>query len=164
MHCTTEYPAPMEEINLRAIKTLKKAFKLNVGYSDHSEGNEVSIGAVAMGATIIEKHLTLDKSMEGPDHKSSLNPKQFKKLVYSIRKIETALGSGIKKATKSEKANLNVARKSLVAVTEINKGDIFSKENIGIKRPGNGIPPKYLPDFLGKPANKCYKPDDLIEF
>lgn len=163
LHCTTEYPAPFNEVNLRAMNTLKEKFNVQVGYSDHTKGIEIPIAAVAMGATIIEKHFTLDKNMEGPDHKASLNSLEFKLMVEAIRNIESAMGTGEKKPTESEKKNIAIARKSIVASRDISKGEIFSKDNITTKRPGNGISPMKWFDVLGQKAVRDFKEDELIE-
>ena len=162
LHCTTQYPAPMEEVNLKAIHTLQKEFNLNVGFSDHTKGIEASVAAVALGACIIEKHLTLDKNMEGPDHAASIEPSEFKSMVDSIRNIEKALGSGIKEPTKSEIANMTVARKSIVAQRAIKKDEIFTEENISVKRPGSGISPMKWNEVIGKKAVKNFNKDELI--
>ncbi|MDL0110401.1 N-acetylneuraminate synthase [Campylobacter felis] len=162
LHCTTEYPAPFEEVNLNAIKTLKEAFKLKVGYSDHTKGIVATLGAVALGAVVIEKHFTLDKTMEGPDHKASLEPSELKELCEGIRTLEKALGNGIKKASKSEAKNIIIARKSLVAKREIQKGEKFSEQNLTTKRPGSGISAMRYEEYLGKRALKTYKKDELI--
>ncbi|TNH34022.1 N-acetylneuraminate synthase [Campylobacter helveticus] len=162
LHCTTEYPAPFEEVNLNAIKTLKEAFKLKVGYSDHTRGIVAALGAVALGAVVIEKHFTLDKTMEGPDHKASLEPSELKELCEGIRTLEKALGNGIKKASKSEAKNKIIARKSLVAKREIQKGEKFSEQNLTTKRPGSGISAMRYEEYLGKRALKTYKKDELI--
>ena len=162
LHCTTEYPAPFEEVNLNAIKTLKEAFKLKVGYSDHTRGIVAALGAVALGAVVIEKHFTLDKTMEGPDHKASLEPSELKELCEGIRTLEKALGNGIKKASKSEAKNIIIARKSLVAKREIQKGEKFSEQNLTTKRPGSGISAMRYEEYLGKRALKTYKKDELI--
>lgn len=162
LHCTTEYPAPMEEINLRAMDTLGLAFTLPIGYSDHSEGITIPIAAVARGAILIEKHFTLDKNMEGPDHKASLEPHELTEMVKAIRQVELALGSSIKTPTVSEIKNKSVARKSLVAAKEIKAGEIFSAENLIIKRPGNGISPYQYWDILNRVAHRNYLPGDLI--
>ena len=162
LHCTTEYPAPFEEVNLNAIKTLKEAFKLKVGYSDHTKGIVVALGAVALGAVVIEKHFTLDKTMEGPDHKASLEPSELKELCEGVRVLEKALGNGIKKASKSEAKNIIIARKSLVAKCEIKKGDKFSEKNLTTKRPGSGISAMRYDEFLGKRAMRDYQKDELI--
>jgi N,N'-diacetyllegionaminate synthase len=163
LHANTMYPTPMEDVNLNAMLTLKNAFpKIKVGYSDHTQGIEVSIAAVAMGATIIEKHFTLDKSMDGPDHKSSISPDELKAMVSSIRNIEKALGSSIKKPSKSEKPNITMARKSIVASKSIKKGELFTEKNITTKRPGTGISPMEWDSILGKVAERDYQLDDLL--
>lgn len=162
LHCTSEYPAPVAEVNLRAMLTLKEAFKLKVGYSDHTKGIHISLAAAALGAVVIEKHFTLDKNMQGPDHKASLEPDELKALCDGVKDINLALGNGIKKASKSERKNLKVARKSLVALKDIKKGEFFSKENLGTKRPGNGISACKYDEYLGKMALKNYKKDELI--
>lgn len=163
LHCNTEYPTPYEDVNLKAMHTLKEKFNVGVGYSDHTRGIEVPIAAVAMGALIIEKHFTLDRNMIGPDHKASLEPAELKRMVESIRNIELSLGDGIKRVSKSELKNVDVARKSIVAKTNIFKGDVFTDENITTKRPGNGISPMRWNDIIGKKAKKNFLIDDLIE-
>jgi len=163
LQCNTEYPTPYEDVNLKAMFTIKNSFGVKVGYSDHTKGIEVPIAAVAIGAEVIEKHFTLDRNMEGPDHKASLVPNELKEMVFAIRNIEKALGNGIKKASKSELKNKPIARKSLVAVKEIKKGELFTEKNIGIKRPGNGISPMRWDEVIGKISNKEYCVDDLIE-
>ena len=162
LHCTTEYPAPLDEINLKAMNTIKNELKVNVGYSDHSLGIEVAIAAVALGANIIEKHLTLDKNSEGPDHAASLEPFEFKSLVNGIKNINVALGSNQKKITKSELKNINLVRKSLVAKQKIKKGDLFSNENLCTKRPGIGISPMKIDQIIGIKAKKDFEINDLI--
>lgn len=162
LHCTTEYPAPLEEVNLRAMETLRHTFHLPVGYSDHTEGIAIPIAAVAMGATVIEKHITIDRTLPGPDHKASIEPHELAELVRSIRMVEQALGSNIKHATPSEIRNKAVARKSIVATTDILAGAIFSAENITVKRPGDGIEPIHYWSMLGTKAVKSYKKDDVI--
>jgi len=162
LHANTMYPTPMEDVNLRAMQTIQDKFDVAVGYSDHTLGIEVDIAAVAMGATIIEKHFTLDKAMDGPDHKSSISPDELKAMVSSIRNIEKALGSGIKKPSKSEKPNINMARKSIVASKYIKKGELFSEKNITTKRPGTGINPMNWDSILGKVAERDYQIDDLL--
>lgn len=164
LHCNTEYPTPFEDVNLKAMLTIKNAFNVKVGYSDHTIGIEVPIAAVALGAEVIEKHFTLDRNMEGPDHKASLEPVELKQMIDSIRNIEKALGNGIKKPSPSESKNIVVVRKSLVAKIYIKKGEIFTEENVGIKRPGNGISPMRLDEVIGKKANRDFKEDELIEF
>lgn len=163
LHCNTEYPTPFEDVNLNAIKTLKERFHVKVGYSDHTQGIEVPIAAVALGAVVIEKHFTLDKSMPGPDHKASLEPDELKEMVKTIRNIEIALGNGEKYPSKSEKKNITVARKSIVAKKDIKKGEIFTETNITTKRPGNGISPMEWFKVIGSKATKDFSEDDLIE-
>jgi len=162
LHCTTEYPAPPEEVNLRAMHTIAQAFGVAVGYSDHTDGIAVPIAAVAMGATVIEKHLTLDRSLPGPDHKASLEPDQFAAMVRGIRTIEQALGDGIKRPTPSEQANLPVVRKSLVAARPIRAGELFSEANLTAKRPGTGLSPMQWDAWIGRPALRDYAADELI--
>lgn len=162
LHCNTDYPTPMQDVNLRAMNAIKEEFNVKVGYSDHTLGIEIPIAAVAMGATVIEKHFTLDKAMEGPDHKASLEPEELKAMVDGIRNIEVALGDGIKKASASESKNIEIARKSIVANKKINKGDIFTEDNITIKRPGSGMSPMLWDSIIGTKANKDYEEDDLI--
>ncbi len=163
LHCNTEYPTPMDDVNLNAMNTIRQAFKIEVGYSDHTLGIEVPIAAVVMGAKVIEKHFTLDKNMEGPDHKASLNSQELKDMVKSIRNIEKALGNGIKAPSKSEIKNINAARKSIVASCDIRKGEIFTEHNLDVKRPGNGISPMRWNEVLGRVAHKDYKEDEMIE-
>ena len=163
LHCTTEYPTPMAEVNLRAMQRIKAAFGVAVGYSDHTAGIEVAIAAVAMGATVIEKHFTLDKNLPGPDHKASLEPDELKAMVAAIRNIEIALGDGIKRLTPSEARNKPVARKSLVASKSIKAGEVLSAENITTKRPGTGISPMNWDTVLGHKAVRNFAVDDLIE-
>jgi N,N'-diacetyllegionaminate synthase len=163
LHCTTEYPAPMHEVNLRAMQSIHAAFGLAVGYSDHTPGIEVAIAAVAMGATVIEKHFTLDRNLPGPDHKASLEPKELKAMVAAIRNIEIALGDGIKRLTPSETSNKPVARKSLVATQPIKAGEIFSPKNTTAKRPGTGISPMRWDEIMGRPASRDFAQDELIE-
>ncbi|KOO06680.1 N-acetylneuraminate synthase [Vibrio hepatarius] len=162
LHCTTEYPAPMAEINLRAMDTLRVSFGLRSGYSDHSEGITIPIAAVARGAVLIEKHFTLDKTMEGPDHKASLEPDELKSMVDAIRNVELALGTGVKVPTTSEIKNKSVARKSLVAQSNIAIGDCFTTDNLTVKRPGTGISPFYYWDILGSTSQKTYEQDDEV--
>ena len=164
LHCTTEYPANKKEINLNAITTLKNIFKLNVGYSDHTLGIEVPIAAVALGANIIEKHLTLNKKMDGPDHIASLEPREFKKMVENIRNIEDSFGDGIKQPTNSEELIKKSVRRSIVAKTHICKGDLFTQENITTKRPEEGISPVFWDKIINSTSKKNYSPDDLIEW
>lgn len=163
LHCNTEYPTPMEDVNLRAMLTIKKELNVQVGYSDHTEGIEVPIAAVALGAVVIEKHFTLDKGMEGPDHKASIEPKDLKQMVKSIRNIEKALGSTEKMASISEKRNIPVVRKSIVASKKIKTGEIFSEDNLTVKRPGTGISPMEWESVIGTRAIKDFEEDQLIE-
>ncbi len=163
LHCTTEYPAPYAEVNLRAMETLRREFHVSVGYSDHTKGIEIPIAAVAMGATVIEKHFTLDRQMEGPDHKASLEPDELKAMVSAIRNIEVALGSGEKKPSFSEIKNIPIARKSIIASRHIQKGELFTIDNITTKRPGNGISPMKWFEVLGKVSKKNFQEDELIE-
>ena len=155
LHCNTEYPTPMEDVNLRAMELLKEKFNVEVGYSDHT--------LVALGAKIIEKHFTLDKNMEGPDHKASLEPEELKKMVAGIRNIEEALGKKQKEVTESEKKNKDIARKSIVAKKNIKKGEIFTEENLTVKRPGNGISPMQWDEVIGKSSIRNFEEDELIE-
>lgn len=163
LHCTTEYPAPFAELNLRAIKTLRTAFRLPVGFSDHSPGIEAPIAAVALGATVIEKHFTKSRALPGPDHKASLEPSELKAMIDSIRNIEVAMGDGVKGPTPSEAKNISIARKSLVAAEAIEVGATFSPSNLAIKRPGNGISPLQYWDYLGKKSPRFFHADELIE-
>lgn len=163
LHCNTEYPTPMEDVNLKAMNTIKDTFDVEVGYSDHTLGIEVPIAAVSLGAKIIEKHFTLDKNMQGPDHKASLESKELQEMVKSIRNIEKALGDGIKTPSNSELKNIEIVRKSIVANKKIKKGEILTVENLGIKRPATGISPMKWYDVLGTVAKKDYEEDDLIE-
>jgi N,N'-diacetyllegionaminate synthase len=163
LHCTTEYPTPMNEVNLRAMQTIHAAFGVAVGYSDHTVGVEVAIAAVAMGATVIEKHFTLDRNLPGPDHKASLEPEELKAMVAAIRNIEIALGDGIKRLTPSEARNKPVARKSLVASQVIKAGEVFSAQNITTKRPGTGISPMHWDETMGRAASRDFLADELIE-
>ncbi|HCH2684419.1 N-acetylneuraminate synthase [Vibrio parahaemolyticus] len=162
LHCTTEYPAPIAEINLRSMDTLGRAFDLAAGYSDHSEGITIPIAAVARGAVLIEKHFTLDKNMEGPDHKASLEPQELGAMVKAIRQIEVALGSSVKTPTESEVKNKAVARKSLVAATDIKEGEELTELNLTIKRPGSGLSPYRYWELIGSKATKGYKAGELI--
>ena len=163
LHCTTEYPAPDCEINLNALQTLRDVFGLKTGYSDHSDGLTVPTAAAAMGAIVIEKHFTLDKNLPGPDHRSSLEPDELKEMVSRIRGIEKILGDGQKKPSASEVLNRKVARKSLVAATGIKAGEIFTKINVAIKRPGNGLSPMRYWELLGTRSLKSYEKEDLID-
>jgi len=163
LHCNTEYPTPFEDVNLRAMLTMKEHFGVDVGYSDHTKGIEVPIAAVAMGATIIEKHFTLDRNMQGPDHKASLEPQELADMVKSIRNIEKSLGNGVKVPSPSERKNIEIARKSIVARCTIKKGDFLTEKNITTKRPGNGISPMRWFEVLGTKAIHDFGEDDLIE-
>ncbi len=162
LHANTMYPTPMEDVNLRAMQTIACTFKCDVGYSDHTLGIEVDIAAVAMGAKVIEKHFTLDKRMEGPDHKASLEPHELRAMVDAIRNIEKALGTGIKKPSPSEKPNMTIARKSIVAARPIAKGECLTEENLTIKRPGNGMSPMRWDEIIGTIAPKEYETDEPI--
>ena len=162
LHANTMYPTPMEDVNLNAMKTIKKEFDVAVGYSDHTLGIEVDIAAVAMGASIVEKHFTIDKAKEGPDHKASLEPEELRAMVIAIRNVEKALGDGIKIPSGSEKPNIVVARKSILANQKIKKGDTLTEENIIVKRPGNGISPMKWDEVIGLVAAKDYQVDDKI--
>ena len=162
LHCNTEYPTPFEDVNLRAMDALRKEFGVEVGYSDHTKGIEVPIAAVALGATVIEKHFTLDRNMEGPDHKASLEPDELKAMVTAIRHIEQALGDGYKKISNSERRNIAIARKSIVAAYHIKKGEPLTEQNITVKRPGTGISPMHWEEVIGTIAIKDYEKDELI--
>jgi N,N'-diacetyllegionaminate synthase len=162
LHANTQYPTPYEDVNLNALKTIADAFKVKVGYSDHTNGIEIPIAAVSLGASIIEKHFTLDRNMKGPDHKASLEPNELKQMILSIRNLELAMGNGIKKPSFSETKNIAIARKSIVAKANIKIGDYFSEQNIAIKRPGNGISPLRWDEILGTVSQKNYIKDDLI--
>lgn len=162
LHCNTEYPTPMTDVNLRAMQTIANTFKIRTGYSDHTLGIEVPVAAVALGAEVIEKHFTLDKTLPGPDHKASLEPQELKLMIQSIRNIEKALGDGIKKPSKSEIPNKIIARKSIVTKTAIKKGEILNEDNLTIKRPGNGISPMRWDEIIGSIAQKDYEEDELI--
>jgi len=163
LHCTTEYPAPYADVNLRAMLTIKNALGVQVGYSDHTPGIEVSTAAVALGATVIEKHFTMDRNLPGPDHQASLEPLELKALVSGIRHVELALGDGIKRPSPSEKKNIAIARKSLVARMMILRGEIFSPANLTAKRPGTGISPIHWDEVIGQTAPRDFQPDELIE-
>ncbi len=162
LHCNTEYPTPMTDVNLRAMCTLRDSFGVKVGYSDHTLGIEVPIAAVALGASVIEKHFTIDRNMAGPDHSASLEPHELSAMVKAIRNIEQALGDGIKRPTKSESANKPIARKSLVAARAIKAGEQFSPGNLAIKRPGTGISPMRWDEVIGRKAPRDFAPDELI--
>ena len=163
LHCNTQYPTPMQDVNLLAMRAIAKEIGVKIGYSDHTLGIEVPIAAVALGATVIEKHFTLDRNMEGPDHKASLEPNELKAMVAAIRNIEKALGTSEKTVSASENENRNVARKSIVAAKYIAKGEKLTEENLTIKRPGNGISPMKWKDVIGKTAIRDFEEDELIE-
>ena len=164
LHCNTEYPTPFEDVNLRAMLTIRSAFPgISVGYSDHTLGIEAPIAAVAIGATVIEKHFTLDRNLPGPDHRASLEPDELAAMISAIRNIEKALGTGIKKPSPSESRNIPVARKSIVAAAPIKKGETFTEMNITVKRPGTGITPMRWDEIIGRKAAKPYRKDELIE-
>lgn len=163
LHCTTEYPAPYAEVNLRVMDTLRTAFGLSVGFSDHTPGISIPIAAAALGAQVIEKHLTLDRNLPGPDHKASLEPHELKDMVQAIRQVEQALGTGRKIPTVSELHNRTVARKSLVALKNIKQGEKFSVDNLGVKRPGDGLSPFYYWDMLKQTAGRDYYVDEQVE-
>jgi N-acetylneuraminate synthase len=163
LHCTTEYPAPFAEVNLRAMQTMAAAFGLPVGFSDHTEGIAVAIAAAARGAMVIEKHFTVDRSLPGPDHKASLEPAELQAMVRSIRHVEQALGSPLKIPAPSEAKNMMAARKSIVAVRAIKVGEQFSSDNLAVKRPGAGISPVHYWELLGRKAHRDYEADEAIE-
>ena len=163
LHCNTEYPTPMADVNLRAMLTIRDAFGVAVGYSDHTSGIEVAIAAVALGATVIEKHFTLDRNLPGPDHKASLEPAELKAMVAAIRNIEQAMGDGIKRPSASEAKNKPIARKSLVAACAIRAGERFSEANLTVKRPGSGLSPMLWDEVLRRTAVRDFAPDELIE-
>lgn len=162
LHCNTEYPTPMEDVNLKAMITMEKEFCLPVGYSDHTRGIEIPVAAAALGACVLEKHFTLDRGMEGPDHQASLEPEELKAMVTAVRNVEEALGSGKKEPSQSEQKNRAVARKSIVAKCRIKKGERFSEENLTVKRPGTGISPMRWPELMGQTADRDYAEDELI--
>lgn len=162
LHCNTQYPTPMEDVNLMAMVEMREKLNIPVGYSDHTLGIEVPMAAVALGATVIEKHFTLDRTMEGPDHKASLEPHELKKMIDGIRNIEKALGNKEKKVSQSEKSNLEIVRKSIVAAKAIKKGELFTEENLTTKRPGTGISPMKWDEVIGKVADRNYEVDEMI--
>lgn len=162
LHCTTEYPTPMKDVNLRAMLAMQSAFGVSVGYSDHTQGIEVATAAVALGASVIEKHFTLDRNLPGPDHKASLEPTELKSMVSAIRNIEMAMGDGVKKPSACEIKNKPIARKSLVAASAISKGEVFSDVNVVVKRPGTGISPMCWDDVIGRKASRDFSQDELI--
>jgi len=162
LHANTMYPTPMKDVNLIAMQTIRDKFDISIGYSDHTLGIEVDIAAVALGATVIEKHITLDKKMDGPDHGASLDPNELKSMIIAIRNIELAMGGEIKDLTDSERPNIEIARKSIVAKTKIKKGEVFSSENLTTKRPGSGVSPMKWDSIIGKVAKRDYSLDDLL--
>jgi N,N'-diacetyllegionaminate synthase len=163
LHCTTAYPVPVKDVNLLAMQSIQNKFNVAVGYSDHTLGIEIPIAAVALGAAVIEKHFTIDRTLIGPDHKASLEPLELKAMVEGIRNVEKALGDGIKRLMPSETSNVTNIRKSIVANSVIKEGDFFSTENLTTKRSGNGISPMYMDNFVGRVATRNYKKDELIE-
>lgn len=163
LHCTTEYPAPLKDVNLSAMVSIRDAFRVSVGYSDHTTGIEIPIAAAALGASVIEKHFTLDRNMAGPDHRASVEPAEFSEMVASIRNVEKALGDGIKRPSPSEKKNIPVARKSIVAARHIKKGEKFTTRNLSVKRPGTGLSPMMWDKVLGRRASRDFKPEEEIE-
>ena len=163
LQCNTEYPTPFDDVNLNAMQTMRRRFGVEVGYSDHSTGIEVPIAAAALGASVIEKHLTLDRNMEGPDHRASLEPQEFAAMTASIRNIERAMGSGVKTPSRSERKNIDAARKSIVARRTIKKGEVFSENNLAAKRPGSGLSPMRWFEVLGLEAKRDFEEDELIE-
>lgn len=162
LHCNTEYPTPWNDVNLRAMHDIANRFNVAVGYSDHTQGIEVPIAAVALGATVIEKHFTLDNNLPGPDHRASLEPQQLKAMVDAIRHIELSIGNGVKQISASEQKNIIIARKSIVAATYIKKGEFFTEDNITVKRPGGGISPMKWDEIIGTTASRDYAPDEMI--
>jgi N,N'-diacetyllegionaminate synthase len=163
LHCNTEYPTPMHDVNLLAMQSIREAFGVQVGYSDHTRGIEVPIAALALGATVIEKHFTLDRNLPGPDHQASLEPSELSAMVAAIRNIELALGDGVKRPSPSEAKNIPIARKSLVAACPIRAGELFTLNNLAVKRPGSGVSPMRLNEMLGRLAKRDYQVDELIE-
>lgn len=163
LHCNTQYPTPMTDVNLLAMVKMRDELGLPVGYSDHTQGIEIPIAAAALGAAVIEKHFTLDRNMEGPDHKASLEPKELKQMVEGIRNVESALGNGIKQMSKSEKSNIDIVRKSIVAAVKIEKGEKFTETNLTTKRPGTGINPMRWDEIIGTTADRDYETDEMIQ-
>ena len=163
LHCTTSYPVPMSDVNLLAMRTIKDEFEVKVGYSDHTLGIEIPIAAVALGASVIEKHFTLDRNLPGPDHKASLEPNELQEMIRTIRNVEQGIGDGIKKVMPSEAGNRDIVRKSIVVIKEIKKGDIFTSENLSTKRPGNGMSPMNWNLIIGKSSKHNYEIDELIK-
>lgn len=163
LHCNTEYPTPYADVNLNAMRTIREELEVAVGYSDHTRGIEAAVAAAALGASVIEKHFTLDRSMEGPDHKASLEPKELSEMVTAIRHVELALGDGEKRPSESEKKNIAIARKSIVARCDIKEGDVFTEDNLIAKRPGTGISPMFWNQCMGRKAKKDFAADEMIE-
>lgn len=163
LHCNTEYPTPYADVNLKAMLTLRDELGINVGYSDHTQGIAVPIAAAALGATVIEKHFTLDRNMEGPDHKASLEPHELQAMVKAIKNIESALGDGKKEPSESERKNIGIARKSIVARCDISRGELFTEENLTTKRPGTGVSPMHWNEIIGQKARRSFYKDELIE-
>lgn len=163
LHCNTQYPTPMTDVNLLAMVKMRDELGLPVGYSDHTQGIEIPIAAAALGAAVIEKHFTLDRNMEGPDHKASLEPKELKQMVEGIRNVESALGNGIKQMSESEKSNIDIVRKSIVAAVKIEKGEKFTETNLTTKRPGTGINPMRWDEIIGTTADRDYETDEMIQ-
>ena len=163
LHCTTEYPAPKDQVNLRAMDTMRERFGMPVGYSDHTEGIEIPVAAVAMGAVVIEKHFTLDRTLPGPDHKASLEPGELTDMVSQIRAVESALGDGTKSPAPAEVPNIPIARKSIVAATAIKRGELFTEENLTAKRPGTGLSPMLWESVVGQRAVRDFEADEMIE-
>lgn len=163
LHCTTEYPAPPDEVNLRAMATMRDTLGVPVGYSDHTVGMTVALAAVAMGASVLEKHFTIDRTLPGPDHAASLEPDELAQLVTAVRTVEAALGDGIKRPSPAEIPNLDVARKSIIAATAIGEGESFTEMNLAVKRPGTGISPMRLPEILGRRASRAYVTEELLD-
>lgn len=163
LHCNTQYPTPYQDVNLKAMQSIRNKFGIQIGYSDHTQGIEVPVAAVALGAQVIEKHFTIDRTLPGPDHKASLEPHELKAMVTAIRHIEQALGDGVKKVSDSERSNISVARKSIVAACPISKGELLTEENLTVKRPGTGLSPMRWEEVIGTLAIKDYEEEDLIE-
>lgn len=163
LHCNSAYPTPLPDVNLRAMQTIRAAFDVSVGYSDHTPGIEIAVAAVALGATVIEKHLTLDRGMEGPDHRASLEPPEFAAMTRAIRNLEVAMGDGLKRPSPSEMANLPLVRKSLVCAQAIRRGQTFTTDNVAVKRPGTGLSPMRLDEVLGRVARRDFAIDEMIE-
>ena len=162
LHCNTQYPTPYGDVNLRVMRTMQKELGLPVGYSDHTQGIEIPIAAAALGAVVIEKHFTLDKNMEGPDHRASLEPDELKRMVEGIRRVEQALGNGTKEASESEKGNISIVRKSIVAARAVKKGEWLTEKNLTTKRPGTGLNPMRWNEVIGKAADRDYEADEMI--